>query len=101
MVKEQISSKMVTPIQESTKMENPTVRVNIHGRMDLSMLVNSDRVLSMEKGAGRVLRVLNQAISMKATTSTIRSTAMVCLPGLAAINTKVSTERMSETGMER
>jgi hypothetical protein len=82
-------------------MESLTARASTHGRTDLSMLVNSCRVSSMEKAVGRVRRVLSQAISTKETTSTTKSTGMGCSPGQAAINIKVSIERMSAMGTVR
>jgi hypothetical protein len=63
--------------------------------MDLSMSENSNRALSTAKVAGRVRKVLNQAINMKVITSTTRSMAMACSLGPAGTNIKVSTEKMN------
>lgn len=101
MGKELIFSRMVIPTLESIKKVSQTAKGNTRGRMVLSMLESSDRDSSMEKAVGKVQRVLNQVINMKAIILTIRNMATVCLPGQVAILTKVSIKRMSEMATEK
>jgi hypothetical protein len=101
MVRAQTSSKMVTHTQVSTRKASRMAKVNILGKMDHSMLESLDKDSSMVRVAGRALKDLSQAISMRVTILTTKSKDTVCLYGPAEILTKVSIRKMNVMAMEK
>jgi hypothetical protein len=97
----QTSSKMVTHTLVSIRKANLMAKVNTLGKMDHSMLASLDKDSSMVKVAGRVLKDLSQAISMKVTILTTKSKDTVCLYGPAETPTKVSIKKMNVMAMEK